>query len=101
MNNSLNLALKKTARKLCVDIKLVENVYKSYWCFIKEHIASLPLREMTEEEFNDTVSNFNLPYIGKLYVDYDKIERYKRQLKFYQDVKSKGNKTNRLSNISD
>lgn len=101
MNNSLNLALRKTARNLSIDIKLAESVYKSYWCFIKEHISSLPLREMSQEEFDSVVSNFNLPYIGKLYVDYERIERYKRQLKFYQDVKSKENKTNRLPDISD
>ena len=101
MNNSLNLALKRTARNLCVDIKLVENVYKSYWCFIKEHIASLPLREMSKEEFDSAVSNFNLPYIGKLYVDYERIERYKRQLNYYQDAKTKENKANRLSDTSD
>ncbi len=101
MNNTLNLALRKTARRLSVDPKLVESVYKSYWLFIKTHIASLPLREMDKEEFDSTVANFNLPYIGKLYASYDKVEKYKRQLKFYQDVKAKENKANRLSGSCD
>ena len=101
MNNTLNLAIRKTARELSVDQKLVELVYKSYWYFIKEHISSLSLKDISQEEFDSTVTNFNLPYIGKLYVDYEKIEKYRRQLKFYEDVKAKRNKASRLSSISD
>ena len=101
MNNTLNLALRKAARNLNIDNRIVEQVYKSYWNFIKNHISNLPLRELTKEEFDSTVSNFNLPSIGKLYADYNKIERYRRQLKFYQDVKIKKNKTNRKSGSCD
>lgn len=89
MNNSLNLALKQASRNLNVDVKLVEKVYKSYWGFIRDRIESLPLKTMTEEEFSSVDHNFNIPFIGKLYVDYEKIEKYNRQLKFYQDVKAK------------
>lgn len=101
MNNTLNLALRKAARNLNIDNRIVEQVYKSYWNFIRNHISNLPLRELTKEEFDSTVSNFNLPSIGKLYADYNKIERYRRQLKFYQDVKIKKNKTNRKSGSCD
>lgn len=101
MNNTLNLALRKAARNLNIDNRIVEQVYKSYWNFIRNHISNLPLRELTKEEFDSTVSNFNLPSIGKLYADYNKIERYRRQLKFYQDVKVKKNKTNRKSGSCD
>ena len=101
MNNTLNLALRKAARNLNIDNRIVEQVYKSYWNFIRNYISNLPLRELTKEEFDSTVSNFNLPSIGKLYADYNKIERYRRQLKFYQDVKVKKNKTNRKSGSCD
>ena len=101
MNNSLNLALRKASRNLCVDLKQVEAVYKSYWWFVRNHIESLPLREISEEEFASTVTNFNIPYIGKLYTSYDKIQKYKNQLKYYKDVKLKKNKATRLSGVSD
>ncbi len=101
MNNTLNLALRKAARNLSVDQKLVEVVYKSYWQFIKNHIASLPLRTMEREEFDSTVANFNLPYLGKLYASYDKVEKYKRQLKFYQNVKAEKDKASRQSGSCD
>ena len=102
MNNTLNLALRKVARNLSVDQKLVEQVYKSYWMFIKEHISSLPLRELSQEEYDSTVSNVNLPYLGKLYVNYNKLRNYQEaREKFYQDVKAKESETDRLSGVSD
>ena len=101
MNNTLNLVIKKTARKLNVDPNLVENVYKSYWSFIKERVSEQPLRDMSQEEFDSSESNFNLPYIGKLYTSYDKIEKYRRRLKFYKDVKDKESKADRNPGSSD
>ena len=101
MNNTLNLALRKVARNLSVDQKLVEAVYKSYWYFIKEYISSLPLRDLTEEEYDSTVSNINLPFLGKLYVDYNKLAKYHKQRKLYRDVKDKESEADRLSGIGD
>ena len=101
MNNTLNLALRKVARNLSVDQKLVEAVYKSYWYFIKNHITSIPLRDLTEEEYDSTISNINLPFLGKLYVDYNKLAKYHKQRKLYRDVKDKESEANRLSGISD
>ena len=101
MNNTLNLAIKKVARNLSVDQKIVESVYKSYWFFIKEHISSLPLRELSKEEYDSTVSNINLPFLGKLYVDYNKLAKYHKERKLYRDVKTEESEANRLSGISD
>ena len=101
MNNTLNLAIQKVARKLSVDQKLVEVVYKSYWSFIKTQISSVSLKEISEEEFNSLNINFNLPYLGKLYVKYEKIERYKRRLKYLEDAKVEKSEADRLSGSSD
>ena len=101
MNSTLNLAIQKVARKLSVDQKLVEAVYKSYWKFIKTQISSVSLKEISEEEFNSLDINFNLPYVGKLYVKYEKIERYRRRLKYLEDVKTEESEADRLSGSSD
>jgi len=102
MNNVLNLAIQRVAYKLSVDPKLVESVYKSYWKFIKEQISSFNLREMDIDEFNSVDTNFNLPYIGKLYVGTEKMEKYKRKLEnFKKNVRAKENQANGLPSISD
>ena len=53
------------------------------------------------EEFNSVDTNFNIPYIGKLYVGIEKIEKYKRKKENYENVKNKRNKANGLSSVSD
>ena len=56
---------------------------------------------MSLEELKSIDTNFNIPFIGKLYVDYETIQKYNRQLKFYQNVKCKKNKANRQSSVSE
>lgn len=97
----LSWALSRVARSLNLTQKQVENVYISYWSFIHHHASSLPLKEASEEQFNNLTTNFNIPYIGKLYVDYGRIRNYNNQLKNYQHVRNKENKANRLPSISD
>ena len=99
MNNTLNLALKRVSRKLSVDQKLVEDVYKSYWNFIKTTVSSVPLKEISEEDFNSIALNFNLPYLGKLYVEYSKIERYRKRIKKLENAETKKNKADRLPGV--
>ena len=100
-SNSLNLALRQTSRELSVPLELVEQVYRSYWCFVRETAANLPLKTITEEEARQTTTNFNIPYIGKLHVDYSQIRKYHNRLKHYQDVRSKENQANRQSGSGD
>lgn len=96
MNNSVNQAVKQVARKLSVDQKLVEQVYRSYWRFIKEHISSLNLRNIDKKEFDSIVTNFNIPYIGKLYAGYGRVEKYKKQFKKKRNDKVEENQANGL-----
>lgn len=101
MNNSLNLALQQVSRKLSVDLKLVELVYKSYWLFFRKHVAEYDIKEVSQDELNTLTTNINIPYIGKLYVDNKKIAYYKKQLNYYQNDKAEENKADRLSSVSD
>ena len=101
MNSTLNSAITRVARRLCVDRKLVENVYKSYWNFIKTTVSDVSLIDMSEEEFNSTDINFNLPMLGKLFVEYDKIERRRRHLKYLENAKIEESEANRLSGSGD
>lgn len=68
---------------------------------MREMASSINLKDTTHEDFLKANLNFNLPHIGKLYVDYNKILKYKRQLKYYQNVKCKTNQTSRKSGTGD
>ena len=101
MNSVLNSAIEKTSRELCIDRKTIEKVYLSYWKFIKATASGNPLKTMPYEEFVNARVNFNIPYIGKLYADYNKIKSYRKQFNYYQNVKNKKNQANRQSGSSD
>ena len=61
-------------------MQLILDTYKSFWGFIKENISELPLKEgLSEEDFNSYKKNFNLPYLGKLYCNFEDWEKIKEK----------------------
>lgn len=94
MKTTLNWGTEQIARKIGIKKDLVELIYKSYWKFIKDTIHEIDLEKMSEEDFKENTTNFNIPYIGKLYTNYEKIQKYNRKVKYFKDnVSSKRNKT--------
>lgn len=74
------------AQSLGIAPQLVINTYKAFWKHIKTNIETLPLKEeITEEEFKSYKTNYNLPYIGKLYCNYEDLEKAKSTLKNKQN----------------
>lgn len=67
--------ISKISEEVGLSEIMVDKIYKSYWRAVKEHIASLPLKEdLTDEEFLSLRPNINVPSIGKLYVT---LKRYR------------------------
>lgn len=84
--STLNLAIIQVSRSLSVDTKLVDRIVKSYWKFISDKLENnKSFKGMDEEEFNDSILNFNIPFIGKLYTDYSKVNSYNNHIKFKKD----------------
>lgn len=77
-------AVRKVAKKLNMTEKDVENVYKAYWKFIKHTIENLPLKEIeSEDEFKELRTNFNLPYLGKLYCNWISVKKQEEYIRTY------------------
>ena len=85
MSSILDWATKQAARELGISPSLSSLIYRSYWKFIKESISSLPLELMNEKDFENTTTNFNIPYIGKLYTSYDKIQKNRKKIKYLEN----------------
>lgn len=83
-------AVSKLSEELRLSEEVVDEVFKSFYAFIRETISSLPLKEeLTEEEFNKLRTNFNIPAIGKLHCTYDRYRGKKEQLKYIRKLKEK------------
>ena len=74
---------KKVAEEMNIPVEVVEFAYKSYWKFIRKTIQELPLKEdLSEEEFNELKTNFNIVSLGKLSCNYDRYKRLKLREKY-------------------
>lgn len=86
---TLDLATSITSNKLCLPSKLVEKVYRAYWFAIKQHIQALPFKEdITEEDFLKLDASINIPSLGKLYSNYDRIKGVKKRFEYLQQIKN-------------
>ncbi len=93
---TLNKIYEEVADEMGIDVEVVKSAYLSQWQFIKNTIEALPIKDnITEEEFNKLRTNFNIPSLGKLYTNYEKIQRARRRLIYLKElmnVKGKENK---------
>lgn len=79
---SLNNIAKEVGTKLDIPSQIVLNTYKAFWKYIKKNIEIIPLKEdIDEKDFKSYKTNYNLPYIGKLYCNYESLEKAKQALK--------------------
>jgi hypothetical protein len=78
--------LEKVSDELKIPIEVVKEVYLSYWKFVKSKIAELPLNEeLSEDQFKELRTNFNVPSIGKLSCTYDRMLKVKKKYKYIKE----------------
>lgn len=74
MNASLKEACIRASEELGMPLEEVERIYRSYWWSIRSYIKSLELKGPVERQYlQDRKTSFNIPSLGKLYTDYDRI----------------------------
>lgn len=75
----LKKRVKELVIKAALELGISKNsalaAYKAYWLFVKEKIESLPLTDITEEEFNATRASINIPGLGKFFTSYKRIKK--------------------------
>ena len=68
----------QVSKELNLPFNIIDKTYKAYWLFIKKTIQQLPLKEdITEKEFNNIQTNFNIPSLGKLSCTFDRMQNIK------------------------
>ena len=86
---ALELAISGTSCKLGIPSELVGKVYKAYWLAIKQMVQALPLKEELEQkDFSQLRTSINVPSLGKLYSNYDRVQGVKRRFKYLQQIKN-------------
>lgn len=76
--------IKKVSEDTGIPIEVVDKTYKGFWLFIRNSVQKLPLKkELSETEFLNLRTNFNIPSLGKLTCTYD---RYKGVVKRFEYI---------------
>lgn len=83
---------KQVAKELNIPEEVVKAAYIASWKFIRETIRDIPLKtDMTEEEFSNYRTNFNLPSLGKFYCTYDRYKIIRNGLNFVKNKREEQN----------
>lgn len=82
-------AIKKAAKDLNLDSKLIDSIYRAYCKLIIDKISTLPLKneDLSEKEFNELQTNINLPSLGKIYTNWQIIKNQKQKIIYVQKTK--------------
>lgn len=71
--------LSKVAQDLNLPLEVVREAYFSFWKFTKDKMKEIPLKEdLTEEQFNEYRTSFNVPSLGKFTCSYDRMLNVKK-----------------------
>ena len=78
--------IQTVSKKLNIPYEVVNKAYSSYWESVKTTIEKLPLKEdLTEEQFSQLRTNFNVPSLGKLNCTYERMLGIKQKYKYKKD----------------
>lgn len=88
------LVYEAVSKETGISEDVVKEAYSSFWKFVRNTISDLPLKEdLTEEQFNELRTNFNIPSLGKLICTYDRyigVKKKYKYLKKLRKIKTKG-----------
>lgn len=90
-----NTVYEEIAAEMNLPVEVVKLAYTSYWRFIRHTIEVLPLRNnLSEDEFNQLKTNFNIPSLGKLNCTYDRYDGVNKKFRYIRELKN-GNTKNK------
>lgn len=80
--------INQVSKELDIPVEVVDRAYRSSFEFIKNKIQSLPLKEdISEEEFSELRTNFNIPSLGKLVCTFDRMEGVKKRFNYIKKLR--------------
>lgn len=78
----------RVSQETGIPEKVVREAYRTFWKFIRGTISELPLKEeLTEEQFSELRTNFNIPSLGKLVCTYDRYLGMKKRYRYLMELR--------------
>lgn len=73
--------MQELADEYGLTLEEVEAIYESQWDFMVDTIEDIDFNTVTEEEFKNLKTNFNIPAIGKFYTTFNKVKNVREKSK--------------------
>lgn len=87
--------INKVSEDTGIPVEIVDKSYKAFWSYIRNSVQELPLKEqLTEAEFLNLRTNFNIPSLGKLCCTYNKYTGIKERFNNIKSFRKRNEKTN-------
>jgi hypothetical protein len=80
--------INKVSKDTNIPIEVVDKSYKAFWLYIRNSVQELPLKEeLTEAEFLNLKTNFNIPSLGKLACTYKRYLGVKEKFNYIKKIR--------------
>lgn len=80
--------INKVSKDTGIPVEVVDKAYESFWLYIRNSVQKLPLKEeLTETEFLNLKTNFNIPSLGKLVCTYNRYKGVKEKFNYIKNLK--------------
>jgi hypothetical protein len=85
-----DIIYEKVSKELGINKEIVERTHKAFWYYIRATISKLPLKESNDiDALKAQVISFNVPSLGKLYMNPYKHRQLDNNKKEEKNVKNK------------
>lgn len=70
--------------------EIINKAYKAYWLHIRNSVQELPLKDdISDTEFLNLRTNFNIPSLGKLACTLDRYRGVKKRFQHIKDIRKR------------
>lgn len=77
----------KVSEDLGIPVEVIALAYASIGKFIYNKTLEMDLSSISEEDFKNLRTNFNLPGIGKLYTNWDRVVGARKRSEYLKNLK--------------
>lgn len=88
-------AVRQTSEEMDIPFEVCKAAYLAQWQFIRDTIQELPLKTIPIEEFDSLRPNFNVPSLGKFYIEKNNFVKLRKAFEFINKKKQENDKGKR------
>lgn len=92
---TLSEIIDRVSQETGIEPEIINKAYRAYWLYIRNSVQELPLKsDISEAEFLNLRTNFNIPSLGKLICTYDRYKGVNKRFEYIKNLRKRYEETN-------